>query len=217
MHIIHRYVQQGLYTPPGAVGLLIGTFPSVLVKQAYGRMRPNDVDFFYGSAENNLWRDFSAIYNVSLLQENSAAAVEQRLQLLEQLRLAITDIVASTFTTGGATDTSLQNIELNPGIVQLLHNHPSINRLYFTSGSGKVNAESLTLKLLKESGSVTNVQIISKTTPRQRQFVFAGNNGRRIITATTLYSPSPLAEQWGGVTPEKRQQQYRSILPPLPH
>lgn len=215
MQVVHRYVQQGLYTPPGAVGLLIGTFPSVLVKQAFGRMRSSDVDFFYGSAENNLWRDLSAIYNFPLAQENNASAVQQRINLLQRLRLGITDIILSTFTTGGATDTSLQNIEINTGIIKTLDEYPTISKLYFTSGSGKVNAEGLTLNMLKESGRITNMQIISKMGPRQRQFVFMGGSGRRLITAITLYSPSPLAEQWGGITPEKRQQQYRTHLPPL--
>lgn len=179
-------------------------------------MRTTDVDFFYGSAENNFWKDLSIIYNTSLLQQNTKEAVDQRIALLTKLRLGITDIIASAFTTGGATDTALQNIELNKKLLHMLDDVPTISTLYFTSGSGKVNAEGLTLQLLKESGRISNMQINQKTSPRQRQFVYRSQKGApRIVKAVTLYSPSPLAEQWSGVTAEGRREQYEAHLPKI--
>jgi hypothetical protein len=113
-------------------------------------------------------------------------------------------------------DTALQNIELNERLIQTLDNTPSITTLYFTSSSGKVNAESLTLRLLKESGRSTSMKITQQTGPRKRSFLYTDDHGRqRLLNTFTLYSPSPLAEQWGGLTKEKRRTQYATYLPRL--
>src|SRR6476469_3495147 len=105
-------------------------------------------------------------------------------------------------------DTALQSIELNERLIETLDNTPTINTLYFTSSSGKVNAETLTLRLLKQRGRSSSMKIL-QTGPRMRSFVFTDSDGRqRPLTTITLYSPSPLAEQWGGLTKEKRRQQY---------
>jgi hypothetical protein len=69
---------------------------------------------------------------------------------MDDIKLALSDAVFACHTTGSAMDTALQNIELNEQLIQTLDNTPSITTLYFTSSSGKVNAESLTLRLLKE-------------------------------------------------------------------
>jgi hypothetical protein len=39
--------------------------------------------------------------------------------------------------------------------------------------------------------------------------------GSALLNTITLYSPSPLAEQWGGLTKEKRRTQYATYLPKL--
>lgn len=214
MRVEHRYVQEGLYTPKGATALLIGTFPSVLIREAFGRLRPTDTNFFYGSIDNNFWPDLAAIYNRTFRYDLSAEAVQQRKDLLNDIGLALSDVIFSCETTGSAMDTALQNSELNSRLIQTLDNTPSITTLYFTSSSGKVNAESLTLRLLKEQRRSTNIKIIQQTGPRMRTLVFTDNMGRqRILNAITLYSPSPLAEQWGGLTREKRRAQYTQHLP----
>ncbi len=216
MRVVHRYAAEGLYTPPGAVALLIGTFPSVLVREAFGRLRATDTDFFYGSIDNNFWPDLAALYNRSFRFDQSDEAVVQRKILLDDLKLATTDVIFSCETTGSATDTALQQIELNEGIVKTLDENPSISTLYFTSGSGKINAESLTLRLLKETGRSSSTKLMQKTAPRLRALIYTtGVGNRRPMRAVTLYSPSPLAEQWGGVTREKRRAQYAQFLPPL--
>jgi G:T/U-mismatch repair DNA glycosylase len=216
MRVEHQYVKAGLYTPEGATGLLIGTFPSVLIREQFGRIRSSDTDFFYGSIDNNFWPDLGAIYNRSFLYDRSEQAVQQRMQLLDELGLALSDAVFACETSGSAMDTALQHIELNAYLIQTLDRTPTISRLYFTSSSGKVNAESLTLRLLKEKGRSSQMKITQEKGPRMRAFVYTDVEGRkRPMNTITLYSPSPLAEQWGGVTKEKRQQQYATYLPEL--
>ena len=81
----HRYIARSWYTPPGATTLLLGTFPSVLIREAFGRVRQTDVDFFYGSMDNNFWKDLSLIYNTPLSNSRTDEAVQQRMQLLDRL------------------------------------------------------------------------------------------------------------------------------------
>ncbi|HZH94770.1 MAG TPA: hypothetical protein VEY06_02755 [Flavisolibacter sp.] len=216
MRVEHLYVKRGWFTPPNATSLLIGTFPSVLIREQFGRIRSTDVDFFYGSADNNFWPDLSFIYNRTLLVTRTPEAVEQRKQLLIDLRLALSDCIYACQTNGSAMDTALGGLELNKALIQVLDDHPAIETLYFTSSSGPVNAETLTLRLLKEEGRLLKMQITQKSGPRMRMFLFRDGAGKlRTVKTVTLISPSPLAEQWGGVTPEKRRALYRKYLPAL--
>ena len=214
MRVWHQYVQQGLYTPANATGLLIGTFPSILVRKAFNRMRPTDVDFFYGSADNNFWKDLGIIYKRSFRQDHSEEAIKERERLLDDLKLGLSDAILSCETKGSAVDLALQNIELNTTIVDVLDQHPTIEALYFTSSSGKTNAESLTLKMLREEGRISKMKII-QTSPRMRHFLYRDKkNKERLLKSITLYSPAPLAEQWC-ITPEKLRVQYQQYLPSL--
>ncbi len=214
MRIEHRYIKQGLYTPAGATSLLVGTFPSVLVREAFNRLRPTDVDFFYGSIDNNFWKDLGIIYNRNFSFTRSQEAVEERMELLDELKMAMSDAIFACETTGSAMDTALQNIEPNVYVIDVLDNTPTIHTLFFTSSSGKVNAETLTLRVLKESGRMTKMKITQKSGPRMRSFLFTDKTGKQHpMKSVTLYSPSPLAEQWGGLTPEKRRAQYSMYLP----
>jgi G:T/U-mismatch repair DNA glycosylase len=216
MRIEHRYIKQGLYTPAGAISLLIGTFPSVLVREAYNRLRPTDVDFFYGSIDNNFWKDLGIIYNRNFSFTRSQQAIEERIKLLDELKMGMSDAIFVCETTGSAMDTALQNIEPNLYIIDVLANTPTIDTIFFTSSSGKVNAETLTLRVLKESDRMTKMKITQKSGPRMRSFLFTDITGKqRPMKSITLYSPSPLAEQWGGLTPEKRRAQYRMYLPKI--
>jgi G:T/U-mismatch repair DNA glycosylase len=216
MRVEHRYIRDGLYTPENATGLVIGTFPSILIREKFKGFRSTDVDFFYGSRDNNFWPDMEKIYHRNLSYERTEEAVKQRTDLLDELRLGLSDAIFACETSGSAMDTALQNIELNHFLVKTLDEQPLLTTLYFTSSSGKVNAESLTLRLLKEEKRLNSMRIIQKTGPRQRQFEFTDRNGnQRTIQTVTLISPSPLAEQWGGVTPERRRDLYARFLPKL--
>ncbi|MBD0366244.1 MAG: hypothetical protein ICV53_09100 [Flavisolibacter sp.] len=217
MRIEHRYIKQGWYTPKDTTALLIGTFPSVLIREQFGRIRSTDVDFFYGSIDNNFWKDLGILYHRNFSYTRTEEAVQERMALLDDLKLALSDAIYACYTTGSAMDTALQDIELNKYLIETLDNTPTITTLYFTSSSGKINAETLTLRLLKEKGHMKGMKITQKSSPRIRTFTFIDKKkDERAMTSITLYSPSPLAEQWGGLTPEKRRQQYQQYLPKLP-
>lgn len=214
IRVEHRYIARGWYTPSGATAMLLGTFPSVLIREAFGRVRASDVDFFYGSADNNFWKDLGIIYGVAFAFQRTEAAIQQRMQLLDELQLALSDAIFACTTLGSAMDTALQNIERNESIIRTLDEFPSIGKLYFTSSSGKVNAESLTLRLLKEKGRSSGMRILQQSGPRRRTFRFTNNQGhQRLMETITLLSPSPLAEQMAGIKPEQRREQYRRWLP----
>jgi G:T/U-mismatch repair DNA glycosylase len=216
LRVVHRYLDKGWYTPKNAQAILLGTFPSVLIREAFGRVRQSDVDFFYGSRDNNFWPDLSIIYNYHLSYDRTKEAIQQRMQLLDKLHLGLSDAIFACTTLGSAMDTALQNIELNTGLIKTLDTHPSIITLYFTSSSGKVNAESLTLKILKDADRLSKMKIIQKSRPRMREFLFTDvNHQQRTIRTITLISPSPLAEQMAGIKPEQRRAQYVKHLPKL--
>jgi G:T/U-mismatch repair DNA glycosylase len=216
MRIEHRYIKQGLYTPAGATSLLLGTFPSVLVRETFNRLRPTDVDFFYGSIDNNFWKDLGIIYNRTFSFTRNQEAVQERMRLLDQLKMAMSDAIFACETSGSAMDTALQNIEPNIYLIDVLDSTPTIDTLFFTSSSGKVNAETLTLRVLKEANRMSKMKITQKSGPRMRSFLFTDKTGKQHpMKSITLYSPSPLAEQWGGLTPEKRRDQYRKYLPKI--
>jgi hypothetical protein len=138
------------------------------------------------------------------------------MKLLEDLKMAMSDAIFACETSGSAMDTALQNIEPNIYLVDVLDNTPTIDTLFFTSSSGKVNAESLSLRVLKDSGRMTKMKITQKSGPRMRSFWFTDKIGKqRAMKSITLFSPSPLAEQWGSLTPEKRRAQYQQFLPKL--
>lgn len=213
--VCHRYIQQGLFVPAAPEALLIGTFPSVLIKEAFGQLGPADVNFYYGSTSNLFWRDLERIYNRKLLYNFSQEAVEQRKDLLEKLKLAITDIIESCDTEGGVTDTSLGGITIHEGVISILDQHPGITRLFFTSSSGKVSAERLSLNLLNSSGRISASRISQKSAPKIREFIYTDHqNNKRAMQAVSLYSPSPFAKRYG-VTDEKRNEQYKTYLPKM--
>ncbi len=214
MKVWHEYIQKGLYTPKDATALLIGTFPSILVRKAFNRLRATDVDFFYGSADNNFWKDLGKLYNRSFRQDGSNEAIKEREALLDDLKLGLSDVVLACETAGSAMDLALQNIELNYYLVEVLDKHPTINKLYFTSSSGKTNAETMSLKILRDADRISKMRIVQKG-PRIRNFLFKDKkNKEREFTSVTLYSPSPLAEQYG-INPERRLAQYKEYLPKL--
>lgn len=216
MLVNHRYIEQGLYTPENATALLVGTFPSILIRQAKGDViRQRDVDFYYGSADNLFWKDLAIIYNRPLLFEWGNKAVQQRKQLLSDQGLAITDIIASCETAGGAADHAITVKATNTGILTLLDNHPTITTLFFTSGSGVNGAEQLTMRMLTNNKRISKIKIIQKTNPKIRSFLFHTSTGAtRPMQAITLYSPSPLAKR-AGITDDIRRKQYAEYLPKL--
>lgn len=216
IRVVHRYLLKGWYTPQNATAMLLGTFPSVLIREAFGRVRATDVDFFYGSRDNNFWQDLSIIYNYPLSFDTTEKAIQQRMDLLDRLKLGLSDAIFACTTSGSATDNALYNIELNTSLINVLDTHPNITTLFFTSSSGKVNAEALTLQTIKNSGRLTKMAILQKSGPRIRQFIFTDLLGKiRMMTAITLISPSPLAERMAGIKPEQRRAQYKNYLPKL--
>jgi G:T/U-mismatch repair DNA glycosylase len=216
MIVNHRYIEEGLFIPEKATALLIGTFPSILIQQAKGRaLRPRDVNFYYGSADNFFWNDLELIYDRPLTYAWTDKAVEDRKQLLADIGMGITDIITACETEGGAADHAIIVHSKNEGIFNILEENPSINTLYFTSGSATNGADRLTMQLLRMNKKISKVKVEQKINPKIRTFLFHGaDGGKREMRSMTLYSPSPLAKR-GGVTAEIRRIQYEKFLPTL--
>ncbi|MGN6603200.1 MAG: hypothetical protein ACTHK8_12170 [Ginsengibacter sp.] len=215
MIVTHRYITEGLYIPENATGLIVGTFPSVLIRQALNNLRACDVNFYYGSCDNFFWTDLERIYNKRFQYDWTNESVKQRKASLNELQLAITDIVLECETDGGTTDNALVNCVINEFLINVLDNNPNIKTLFFTSGTGKINADRLTLKLLRERRRIYKRSITQRQNPKIRTFIFRSANGlKREMKSVTLYSPSPVAKR-GGVTDDKRRIQYETYLPKI--
>lgn len=214
MIVNHRYIEEGLFIPKNATALLIGTFPSILIQQAKGNaLRPRDVNFYYGSTDNFFWNDLELIYNRPLSFAWTNEAVDQRKELLGDIRLGITDIIAACTTEGGAADHAITIHSKNEGIFKILEDNPAINTLFFTSGSAINGADRLTMQLLTTQMRISKVKIVQKINPKIRTLQFHEKTGIvREMKSITLYSPSPLAKR-GGVTDQIRRDQYEKYLP----
>ncbi len=167
------------FVPEGSRVLVVGTSPPTKRNWSY--------DFFYPNKRNLFWRVMAAVAGISLQHFSGAEAVEERKQLLEKLKAGITDM-GHTITR--INDSSLDEhlgIVTYMDILSILDNHPSINKIIFTSSSGPVSAAKWFNNYL------TTQNILHKfpkgIKPVRSSFGFKG----RVIHLSVLYSPSARA------------------------
>ncbi|MER3464677.1 MAG: hypothetical protein C4329_10015 [Chitinophagaceae bacterium] len=63
--------------------------------------------------DNNFWKDLSVIYQRTLAFTRTEEAVEELMQLMDDLDLALSDAIYACETKRSAMDTALEHIELN--------------------------------------------------------------------------------------------------------
>ncbi len=146
-----------------------------------------------------LWRVLAEVYQVGFRYDNSAAAVEERLDFLRSHGLGICDIVESCRREkNDASDLGMRDIQLRDLVAQI-RLHPTIDTLLFTGGNTKNGPEYLIRRLLRSYG--LQLRCIDGRTPRHHIFAVDG----RTITTVSLTSPSNAANKAIGSNPQFKQ------------
>ncbi|MGF7078911.1 hypothetical protein [Mucilaginibacter sp. UYCu711] len=119
------------YVPKGATKLLLGTFPTVAENHRF--------EFFYPSPKNRFWPVMSALAECPLTHFAGQEAVRERREILQELRLAVTDIGLRVLRQNeSALDHNLFPLEFFD-VFALIEANPSIDTIILTS-SGKGNS-----------------------------------------------------------------------------
>lgn len=165
--------------PEGAKTLICGTFPPVRSRWSY--------EFFYPNKRNHLWPVLAAVAGKTLQHFEGQPAVEERKQLLKHLKTGITDMGHTIKRlVDNSADENLAIVEYM-NILQLLLDHPSIEKILFTSSSGKVSAVGWFAGYAKQVG--WQYKFLKTARPWKAEFLLED----RIIQLRVLYSPSPRA------------------------
>lgn len=146
----------------GATKLIVGTLPPP--RFTTGDLKPQDVDFCYGSCNGQLWPILDRIFDLGLKYETTKEAVEQRKQFLIQKRIGVCDIVESADREKiDASDLGMQNVVLRD-LVGYLQKYPNIDTLLFTGGNSKNGPEYFFRRQLKEYN--LKLDVVSDDVPR---------------------------------------------------
>ncbi|MDR1527577.1 MAG: hypothetical protein LBS46_07935 [Dysgonamonadaceae bacterium] len=120
------------YVPSGAKTVIIGTFPPTLRNWSY--------DFFYPNKNNYFWRIMAVLAGRELRYFSGTEAVTERKAILDQLCVGVSDMGKTIRRKeDNSMDENLYIVEYMD-ILQLLDENPSVEKLIFTSSSGKVSA-----------------------------------------------------------------------------
>ncbi|MER3318649.1 MAG: uracil-DNA glycosylase family protein [Allomuricauda sp.] len=145
-----------------ATKLIVGTLPPP--RFTTGELKPQDVDFCYGSCNGQLWPILDKIFDLGLKYETTEEAVEQRKHFLIKNKIGVCDIVQSAERTKiDASDLGMQNVVLRD-LVGYLQKYPNIQTLLFTGGNSKNGPEYFFRKQLKERG--LKLKVVSDEVPR---------------------------------------------------
>ena len=148
--MIHHQHPYPPFLPEGLTRLIIGTIPPP--RFSLGKLFAEDVDFCYGSKYGLLWPILDRIFNLELLYENSADAVEQRKFFLAKNKIGICDIVASCERAKqDASDLGMQDITTRD-LVSVLRKHKTIDSCLLMGGNSRNGPEYLLRKQLKLKG-----------------------------------------------------------------
>jgi G:T/U-mismatch repair DNA glycosylase len=167
------------YIPAGAETVIIGTFPPTRRNWSF--------EFFYPNKNNYFWKIIARIASRPLLYVSGEEAVNERRELLNRLKLGVSDMGQII---RRKTDSSLdENLEIVAymDIFKLLEENPSVRKLVFTSSSGKSSA----IGWFKEYLSLH--QIPFKIPQGKRPLRTAVTINGKSFEIVLLYSTSPRA------------------------
>ncbi|BDW91551.1 uracil-DNA glycosylase family protein [Allomuricauda sp. XS_ASV26] len=145
-----------------ATKLIVGTLPPP--RFTTGDLKPQDVDFCYGSCNGQLWPILDRIFQLGLTYETTDEAVQQRKQFLIKNKIGVCDIVESADREKiDASDIGMQNVVLRD-LVGYLQKYPNIDTLLFTGGNSKNGPEYFFRRQLKEYN--LKLDVVSDDVPR---------------------------------------------------
>ncbi len=167
------------FAPTGCKILIIGTFPPTRRNWKY--------DFFYPNPANFFWKIIATIANRPLQYFEGEEAVAERKKLLAALGIAITDMgLRIKRHDNSSLDENLVAVEFMD-IFQILEENPAIQKIIFTSSSGKSSAASWFIQFLKTKK--IRHQFPKGNKPLSSRFQFSN----RLIELHILHSPSARA------------------------
>jgi G:T/U-mismatch repair DNA glycosylase len=180
---------------------IVGTLPPP--RFSTGQLKPDDVNFSYGSRDGQLWRILDRLHQLNLKYENSPEAIAERKQFLYRKRIGVCDIVASAVRNRiDASDLGMEEVVLRD-LIAYLHDYPSVHTLLFTGGNSKNGPEYFFRRLLKRYG--VRLRKCSDGVPRIHEFTLPERNPglddsnsaafRRVIKTVSLVAPSGAANR----------------------
>ena len=175
------------FIPENATKLIVGTLPPP--RFTTKNLKPDDVDFCYGSRDGQLWRILDSIFDLNLDYENTQKAISQRKIFLEKKGIGICDMVESAEREKvDASDLGMQNVIFRD-LVGYLKRYPRVDTLLFTGGNSKNGPEYFFRKHLKEYR--LKLELVNSEIPRIHQFKL----DNRYIKTVSLTAPSGSANR----------------------
>lgn len=176
------------FIPPGATKLIVGTLPPP--RFTTGELKPDDVDFCYGSRDGQLWQIIDKVFDLNLIFENTGRAIQQRMDFLTKHKIGICDMIEYAFRDKiDASDIGIQNAELRQ-MIPLLKEYPSVDTLLFTGGNSKNGPEYFFRRHIKEYPAI-QLERQNETVPKIHTFEL----DKRIIKTVSLTAPSGAANR----------------------
>lgn len=167
------------FAPENSSVLIVGTFPPTTRNWSF--------DFFYPNKANQFWKVIARISNTELEYPTGELAVEERKNLLRKLHVAVTDMGKHILRSANSSlDENLSVVEYM-NIFQILDENPTIQKIIFTSSSGKESAARWFNNFLA-SHEITHRFPTGKK-PLKSSMEYNG----RTIELVVLYSTSPRA------------------------
>lgn len=193
---IHKHPYKP-FIPKQATKLIVGTLPPP--RFTTGNLKPDDVDFCYGSRDGQLWRILDQLFDLNLVYENTKYAIDQRKDFLIERGIGICDMVESALREKvDALDLGMQDVELR-NLLGYIKSHPKIDTLLFTGGNSKNGPEYFFRKHLKSNG--LKLAPINQEVPRIHAFDIISKNEIRTIRTVSLTAPSGSANRAVGSMP----------------
>jgi len=185
-HHTHPYQP---FIPKNATKLIVGTLPPP--RFTSGELKPDDVNFCYGSRDGLLWPVLDKLFDLNLKFENTEDAIQQRKEFLKSRGIGICDVVESSRRDKiDASDLGMQLVELRD-LIGILRKNENIDTLLFTGGNSKNGPEYFFRRHLKSLAEDIKLKVVSNEVPRIHQFVLDG----RLIKTVSLTAPSGSANR----------------------
>jgi len=185
------------YIPENATKLIVGTLPPP--RFTTGDLKPDDVNFCYGSRDGMLWRILDRIFELNLVFENADFPIKQRKDFLKKRGIGICDIVDSAQREKiDASDLGMSNIKLRD-LVTYLKKYPKVDTLLFTGGNSKNGPEYFFRRHLREYK--LKLKLVEKSTPKIHEVQIDD----RIVRTVSLTAPTGTANIAVGSNPLYKQ------------
>lgn len=169
--------------------MIVGTLPPPRFTSR--DLKPDDVDFCYGSRNGMLWPIIDRIFELGLVYETTDYAVQQRKNFLLEHKIGVCDIVASAKREKiDASDLGMQNVQLRP-MISYLEEFKKIDTILFMGGNSKNGPEYFFRMLIKPKK--ISLETITDVVPRIYKFQLP--QSKREIKTVSLTAPSGAANR----------------------